>query len=300
MNRTADTADAMNGQLKVRDLVLSTRYADLPYLVGRVTKIAKHGTPDHQSGNSTDDVYVDFTTYSYQGRRTREIEGHLSGFYGEKITLAHYPLDMVIMAPENLLCINGIETEKLRTVLSSQAEAAAFAESLIRGEELIPNIKKETIHMVTTDTKTPQGEQTVADNTLPFSMEVNIHSFEPKGNLLGFASIKFNEAITVYDFRIIQGENGLFVGMPSKPDQSSTTGFRNTFFIDKAYLGEFNAAVIGAYQRSQEQSIDRHVKGEPDKLPAKEQMKAASKVAERHHAAVLPKEKKSPAHAGRE
>ena len=103
--------------------------------------------------------------------------------------------------------------------------------------------------------------------------EVKARPIEPTGNLLGFASVKIS-GITVHDFKIVTNKDGeIFVGMPSKPDKKSETGYRNTVYVDKESLGDFNEAVIGAYQAA----LDKPP-------PIKDQMAEAGKQAAAHNA----------------
>ena len=78
---------------------------------------------------------------------------------------------------------------------------------------------------------------------MPLKLDVTARPIEPKGNLVGFASIKFNDAFVVEDFKILQSDKGIFVGMPSKPDKTSKTGYRDTA---KPITAEFRKELTGA------------------------------------------------------
>ena len=119
-------------------------------------------------------------------------------------------------------------------------------------------------------------------------LEVTVRPIEPQGNLYGFASVTIG-SIRIDDFKIVENKNGeLFVGMPSKPDKTSTTGYRNTVFVAKEYQYDFNAAVIGAYHEAVEQvqnraaSLRKAPREDPIRIAA--QMYKASKEAEKHNA----------------
>ena len=59
-------------------------------------------------------------------------------------------------------------------------------------------------------------------------MDISVRLIVPQGNLYGFASVTIG-GVTVDDFKIVENKDGeLFVGMPSKPDKTSKTGYRNT------------------------------------------------------------------------
>lgn len=47
--------------------------------------------------------------------------------------------------------------------------------------------------------------------------DVRIHQVPAStGKLRAFASVTFDDALVVHDFRIIDGSHGLFIGMPSR------------------------------------------------------------------------------------
>ena len=137
-------------------------------------------------------------------------------------------------------------------------------------------------------------------NTRP-AIEVTARPIEPQGNLYGFASIKIG-AVTVNDFKIVGNKDGeLFVGMPSKPDKTSKTGYRNTVYVDKEYHGDFNAAVIGAYHAAVEQAKSRaaNMKAAPDKPRMADQIDKAWLEAMEHNAALPAKARAGKTRGGR-
>ena len=49
---------------------------------------------------------------------------------------------------------------------------------------------------------------------------VTVRRFDREGsNVKGFASVVLDEAFAIHDIRIIEGENGLFIAMPSRKTQ---------------------------------------------------------------------------------
>ena len=151
---------------------------------------------------------------------------------------------------------------------------------------------------------TDQNTNTTADNTaqaptLP-EMDIYVRPIAPQGNLYGFASITIG-GIKIDDFKILENKDGdLFVGMPSKPDKDSTSGYRNTVFIDKDLKEDFTAAVVGQYQHAVEKAQERaaNLKSAPDKSKTADkpprmadQMAKAQKEADKHNAALPSKEK---------
>ena len=126
-------------------------------------------------------------------------------------------------------------------------------------------------------------------------MEITARPIEPKGNLYGFASVKIG-GVTVDDFKIAADRDGiLFVGMPSKPDKSSKSGYRNTVHIDKDFREDFSKAVLTAHYDAVERLMERaeKMRAAPDKPERMgDQMAKAEKEVERHNA-DLPKAEKT-------
>jgi DNA-binding cell septation regulator SpoVG len=144
-------------------------------------------------------------------------------------------------------------------------------------------------------------EQAVAEALNNF--EITARPIEPQGNLYGFASVKIG-GMTVDDFKIVADKDGkLFVGMPSKADKGSRTGYRNTVHIDKDFREDFGKAVLGAHYDAVEALAERAEKlraGQQTPPRIAEQAEKAAKEAAAHNAALPPKEKKGKARAERE
>jgi len=98
-----------------------------------------------------------------------------------------------------------------------------------------------------TETTTQETKTTAP----PPDIEVHARPIAPKGNLVGFASVKFNDAFVVEDFKILQNDKGMFVGMPSKPDGNG--GYRDTAKpITADFRAQLTEAVVVAYQAAVE------------------------------------------------
>lgn len=129
-------------------------------------------------------------------------------------------------------------------------------------------------------------------------LHVTVRPIEQQGNLHGFASVTAM-GITVHDFKIVENKDGeLFVGMPSKPDKSSKTGYRNTAFVEKGYKSAFDDAVIREYYavREQVKSIAPKEQTVQDKPPRMaDQIAKAGRAAAKENAArpTPDKEKKT-------
>jgi len=83
---------------------------------------------------------------------------------------------------------------------------------------------KETEDLTMSDEKNAMPQEAAQDSTptLPVKLDVTVRPIEPMGNLLAFASLKINDCFVIDDFKVLQSDKGLFVGMPSKPDKSLT------------------------------------------------------------------------------
>lgn len=122
----------LNGILREGDLVLSTvDDEDYACLVGRVLTIVPLGSPEHDTGNDTDDVHVDFTG-DYGPKRIREIEATFSALFREKKTMDDVPLDYSIMSPDCLIRITGTDNETLARLRASSEFAHIYAYRVLR------------------------------------------------------------------------------------------------------------------------------------------------------------------------
>lgn len=135
-----------------------------------------------------------------------------------------------------------------------------------------------------------QATEQEAAPTLPMKLDVTARLIDPKGNLVGFASLKINDSFVIDDFRILQGDKGLFVGMPSKPDKSSRTGYRDTARpITKEFRAELTEAVAMAYhaevEKLQARAASLSEQGQEEKPSIQKQLSQGAKQAARDNAA---------------
>ena len=88
-----------------------------------------------------------------------------------------------------------------------------------------------------------------AVEALPIKLDVTVWPVEPKKNLIGYASLKINDSFVVDDFKVLQGEKGIFVGMPSKPDGKG--GYRDTAKpITKEFRAQLWGLLVSVYEIS--------------------------------------------------
>lgn len=144
-------------------------------------------------------------------------------------------------------------------------------------------------------TTTGQAPEQEAAPALPMKLDVSVWPIEPKGNLVGFASLKINDSLVIDDFKILQGDKGLFVGMPSKPDRNSKTGYRDTARpITKEFRAELTDAVTTAYREAVEK-LQARAAAIPtaEKQPIQKQLANGEKQTARDNAARPAPEKGS-------
>jgi len=90
---------------------------------------------------------------------------------------------------------------------------------------------------------------------LPTSISVKIHSVHTSGPLLANASINLNGCFAIRGVKVVQGEHGPFVSMPS---YKAGGEYKDVCFpITKDFREQMNAAVVGAYQQELAQLTQR-------------------------------------------
>ena len=103
------------------------------------------------------------------------------------------------------------------------------------------------------DPAVQEAEKSVAD--IPIS--VTVRPIEPQGKLIGFASVNIG-GVVIDDFKVVNGENGIFLGSPSKADPSSRTGYRNTVRVtDRDLKARMDALTAEAYGQAVDKLLAR-------------------------------------------
>lgn len=125
----------------------------------------------------------------------------------------------------------------------------------------------------------------------PIKLDVSVRVIEPVKNLMGFASVKFNDCFVVENLKIVQGSKGLFLGMPSQPDGKG--GYRDMAYpVTKEFREQLNTAVLQAYEAKLEQMAER---GSVGRASISDQLKAGKRLPNRQRQNGL--RRKSPAAA---
>ena len=81
---------------------------------------------------------------------------------------------------------------------------------------------------------------------------VNVRKIEKEGSRMkGIASVLIDDCFAVHDIRIIEGENGLFIAMPSR--KTATGEYKDVCHpINPDVRTEFTNAVLDAYNKAEE------------------------------------------------
>lgn len=164
------------------------------------------------------------------------------------------------------------------------------------GGEVLPRPGKEEMTMSDEKTTGAQAPEQEAPGGSGLKLDVTARPIDPIKNLVGFANVKINDCFVVEDFKILQSDKGLYVGMPSKPDRNSRTGYRDTAKpITAEFRKELHGAILEAYQQEIEKLQARVAASRqappPEKESIKGQLEAGAKKAAKENATRVPKDK---------
>lgn len=79
---------------------------------------------------------------------------------------------------------------------------------------------------------------------------VNVRKINKEGSRMkGIASVLLDDSFAVHDIRIIEGDNGLFIAMPSR--KTATGGYRDIAHpINPEVRAMFEQAILEAYEKA--------------------------------------------------
>ena len=90
------------------------------------------------------------------------------------------------------------------------------------------------------------GEQMVEEKSFEIT-GVKIKKVKKEGNLKAWATITINDSIVMRDIRVLNGEKGLFVGMPGR--KRSDGKYSDTVYIKNSSIKEdINKAILEMYE----------------------------------------------------
>ena len=80
---------------------------------------------------------------------------------------------------------------------------------------------------------------------------VTVHKIEKDNSRMkGIASVLLDDCFAIHDIRIIDGDNGLFIAMPSR--KTSTGGYRDIAHpINPETRTQFEEAILEAYKTAE-------------------------------------------------
>ena len=80
---------------------------------------------------------------------------------------------------------------------------------------------------------------------------VNVRKIEKDGSRMkGIASVLIDDSFAIHDIRIIEGDNGLFIAMPSR--KTATGGYRDIAHpINPDVRKMFEEAILKAYETAE-------------------------------------------------
>jgi len=83
---------------------------------------------------------------------------------------------------------------------------------------------------------------------------VNVRKIEKEGSRMkGIASVLLDDSFAVHDIRIIEGDNGLFIAMPSR--KTATGDYRDIAHpINPEVRAMFEEAILDAYKNAEDVS----------------------------------------------
>ena len=139
------TATTLFGDVQPGDWVIAAGNNDYRYLIGMVTAIYEPGTLEHDTGNETDDVHVDFTAFDYPAERVREIEEHFYSLSGYPKSFDDLALDDVIMAPKMLIRITHLGQDEIAFMGNLRQNCESFCNCFPGGREYHCDKQRELI-----------------------------------------------------------------------------------------------------------------------------------------------------------
>ena len=86
---------------------------------------------------------------------------------------------------------------------------------------------------------------------------VNVRKIEKeRSRMKGIASVVLDDSFAVHDIRIIEGDNGLFIAMPSR--KTANGGYRDIAHpINPEARAMFEEAILDAYENAEDVSVEK-------------------------------------------
>ena len=85
--------------------------------------------------------------------------------------------------------------------------------------------------------------------------DVRIRKIAAEGKMKAIVSITFDNEFVVHDIKVIEGQNGLFIAMPSR--KTAVGGYRDIAHpINPEVRTMFEKAIFEAYEKAEEDSSE--------------------------------------------
>jgi len=114
-------------------------------------------------------------------------------------------------------------------------------------------------------TAAPEKQETNSAPALPMSYDVRINSLRMDGSTKGTASVNLNGQFAVRGISVMEGQNGLFVSMPSRKINDEYQDI--CFPCTSEARAEFDKAVLTAYEQARSDGTGGQNQGAAEILP---------------------------------
>ena len=119
-----ENSNPLHRPLAVGDIVIVARGEEYGGLTGQITEVRRLGSPEHDTGNRTDDIIVDLSILDYSDGMKDEITALMNELGYEVDSYDDVSIDSVILAPEDLIQINDDELTRHHVELATSLESA--------------------------------------------------------------------------------------------------------------------------------------------------------------------------------
>ena len=97
--------------------------------------------------------------------------------------------------------------------------------------------------------------------------DVRVRKLSDEGKMRGIVSVTFDNALVVHDIKIIEGQNGLFIAMPSR--KVSEGEFRDIAHpINADMRFELQDQIIRAYEEAKENIVEEAAEDTEEEVEA--------------------------------
>ena len=107
-------------------------------------------------------------------------------------------------------------------------------------------------------------KENTEEQSLPMKVDVKIGSIRPEGAIRAIASVNLNDCFAIRNVKVMEGNKGLFVAMPSY--KAGNGEYKDICFpVTKEFRQQLNDSVLNAYHQAL--SMSQNQFNAPDELP---------------------------------